>query len=347
MWTRSHGFFSRCRRCGACRAARWWRRASRSSSALGPAKRTPPAAAAGAGAGAPAIAASASSSATARRITASSGRTRLTALAHAHFGLRRGRPWRMRRRCDGAAATTAHAAAAMVATTRAAAATDGVDVQMLRKCFTQEPRRALRRSSSRERASTTRLLLDLESALTAPVATSELMLAPPPVQLTSPQPHHEALDESELLEGHQIIERLRGEQEALEAGGPLPRRPRRRARGCARRGAAAERRARRARPSPPTLAPPASGRAAAAHAAHVPRRARRHARLGAWRERAALLVVPPGSSGAPIDALERAALARERDELRGRIAVLENSLVHEKAARAAATRRSGCRRRRR
>ena len=42
--------------------------------------------------------------------------------------------------------------------------------------------------------------------------------------------------------------------------------------------------------------------------------------------------------GAPIDALERAALARERDELRGRIAVLEyNSLVHEKAARAAAT----------
>ena len=42
------------------------------------------------------------------------------------------------------------------------------------------------------------------------------MLAPPPVQLTSPQPHHEALDESELLEGHQIIERLRGEQEALE-----------------------------------------------------------------------------------------------------------------------------------
>ena len=47
--------------------------------------------------------------------------------------------------------------------------------------------------------------------------------------------------------------------------------------------------------------------------------------------------MPPGSSGAPIDALERAALERERDELRGRIAVLEyNSLVHEKAARAAA-----------
>ena len=37
------------------------------------------------------------------------------------------------------------------------------------------------------------------------------MLAPPPVQLTSPQPHHEALDDHELIEGHQIIERLRGE----------------------------------------------------------------------------------------------------------------------------------------
>ena len=60
-----------------------------------------------------------------------------------------------------------------------------------------------------------------------------MMLAPPPVQLTSPQ-RTEALDESELLEGHQIIGACVASRKH-SAGGPLPRRPRRRARGCARR----------------------------------------------------------------------------------------------------------------
>ena len=165
-----------------------------------------------------------------------------------------------------------------------------------------------------------------------------MMLAPPPVQLTSPQPHHEALDDHELIEGHQIIERLRGEQEALEREVLFH--------------------ADRADALEDALGAAQRQNGGLAVLAHLRLHSRRQLQgalrlrtllacraalaatraLGAWRERAALLVVPPGLSGAPIDALERAALARERDELRGRIAVLEyNSLVHEKAARAAAT----------
>ena len=118
------------------------------------------------------------------------------------------------------------------------------------------------------------------------------MLAPPPVQLTSPQPHHEALDESELLEGHQIIERLRGEQEALErevlfhadVADALED-----ALGAAQRqngglAVLAHLRYTRAANSGTRC-----GCARCSRAAALATRA-----LGAWRERAALLVVPPG-----------------------------------------------------